>query len=176
MGAEDDKARAEVIRKWQGHFNLSVAWAFESARMTLLMWSRSREFRRSLQFFVVPDENTLASESCTFEVQLMRQFYRAQDFELFKQSVHGALETELEVFRKRMGLEIGQQSRKPRNLRRAYECLALRVCKGLSPAEISSRPEYRRDWTTLARDIKSMAEIIGLMQPPPGRPSRKIGR
>jgi hypothetical protein len=175
MRAQDEGLRIQVIRAWQAHFKLQQRWAFECAWSTLTMWDRFPETQRSLQWFGAPRARNLADdglESFTFRVE--RQFHHGLDFGWFKQSVHGALEANLEQFGKTVGAEDLGKRRRPKDLDRAFECLALRVCQGLSPTEISQRPKYRRDWTTLSRDIKSAAELVGLEPPPRGRPPRKL--
>jgi hypothetical protein len=111
-----------------------------------------------------------------FEFGIARQYYPSFDFGWFKDSVHGALETALKRFADAVGAEDFNHLRRPKGLERAYECLALRLCKGLSPDQISSLPEYSRDWTTLAKDIKSAAELAGIERPRVGRPTRKVAR
>ena len=125
------------------------------------MWDRYPDRRRSLEWFAAPRSRNLAVEGLpTFEYRIERQFFPGLDFGWFKQSIHDALEAELERFGEKMGAEDLGSRRRPKNLARAFECLALRVCKDLSPVEISERPEYSRDWTTLSRDIKASRKSV----------------
>jgi hypothetical protein len=166
----EQNARAEVIRKWQKRFNLLPHWAFESAEFTLKMWARSDDLRRTLNLWAAPDPKDLTA--FPFHVLIERPYYSGTDFVVFSQSVHSAVEAELEAFRKKVGADGGTRRRAPTDLRRACECLVWRVCKGLSPSEVSSRTQPR-DWTVLARDMKSIAEIIGIETVRRGRPSKK---
>jgi hypothetical protein len=177
MRAQDHHLRSQVIRDWQNHFRLPYGWAFECAWATLAMWDRSPDVRQSLQWFAAPRSRNLAEEGIpTFKFQGERQFYPSLDFGWFKQSIHGALEIELERFGKSVGAEDLGKRRHPKELRRAYECWALRVIKGLSPEQIFSLPEYSRDWTTLSRDMKAAADLAGLRPPRRGRPTKNIAR
>ena len=175
MRAPDSEVRIQVVREWQTHFNLRYAWAFECAWITLAMWDRRPVPRQSLEWFAAPRSRNLAEEGLqTFAFQVERQYYPSVDFGWFKQSIHGALETELEHFGASIGAEDLGNRRRPKDLRRAFECLALRVCKRLSPTQISTRPEYSRDWTTLWRTMKAAADLVGVRLPRRGRPTRKI--
>jgi hypothetical protein len=177
MQANGEKTRTEVIQAWQNHFHLRYAWAFECAWMTLLVWDRHPEHRHRLMWSAAPRAHNLAEGGLfTFNFAIERQFHHGLDFGLFKLSIHGALEAELERFGKSAGTQNLGNRRRPRDLQRAYECLALRLCKGLSPVQINSRPEYHRDWTTLAKDIKSAAELAGIQPARRGRPAKNIAR
>lgn len=177
MRLSDREPRTKVIQAWQARFHLPPSWAFECARSTLAMWDRYPSARRSIQWFGQDRVHDLAEEGLSiFEFWIERQFYPGLDFGLFKGSVHGALEAELERFRMRIGAEDLGQHRPPTDLQRAYECLALRVCKKESQQEISERPEYSRDWSTLAKDIRSAAKLIGLPQQSRGRPRKNSAR
>ena len=174
---QDAGPRREVIGAWQERFNLPYGWAFECAWSTLAMWDRYPDSRRSLEWFAAPRSRDLGEERLEqFTLRVERQFFPGLDFGWFKESIHGALEAELERFGELVDAEDLGNRRRPKHLGRAFECLALRVCKGLSPGEISKRPEYSRDWTTLSRDIKASAKVIGLHPPRPGRPSRNLAR
>ena len=177
MRAWDQNERVRLIQHWQKRFNLKYGWAFECAWMTLAMWDRLPEARHSLVWFASPRAHNLAESGLfTFKFDTERQFHHSLDFGWFKQSVHRVLEANLELFGKSIGaVDLGDY-RSPKNRRRAYECLALRVCARQSPKEISTQPEYSRDWTTLFRDMKSAAELVGIRLPPRGRPARKPAR
>jgi hypothetical protein len=112
----------------------------------------------------------------TFEFKLVRQFFPGTDLDWFKQSIRSIFEAELELFSKRVAAKDLGCMREPKELPRAFECLALRICKGISPSEIAPRPEYSRDWSTLSRDLKAAAELIGIKLPRPGRPPKNIAR
>jgi hypothetical protein len=175
--ASDRESRTQVIRSWQAHFNLNYGWAFESAWATLAMWDGYPNARQSIHWFAHGRAHNLAEEGLpTFEFRIERQFYPDLDFGWFKQSVQGALEAELDRFGMRIGAEDLGHHRQPKNLQRAYECLALRVCKNKTPQAIASLPEYCRDWTTLWKDIKSASELIGLPLPGRGRPRTKSAK
>jgi hypothetical protein len=148
------------------------AWA------TLAMWDRFRaDAEQSLQLYAAPPARNLGEVGLPrFEFQIERHFSRDLDFGWFKQSVHGVLEAELERFGAAMGAKDLGTRRRPMELGRAFECLALRVCKGLKPEQIRSRPEFSRDWTTLWKDLKSAAELVGIRPPRRGRPSKKSAR
>lgn len=139
------------------------------------MWDRSAELGHSLQWFASPPERNLAETGiATFTFPAIERAFPVDlDFGLFKQSIHGALEAALERFGDRIGAEDLEDRRRPKNLNRAFECLALRVCKMLRPRDIATRPEYARDWTTLSRDIQAAAKLIGIGTPGRGRPARK---
>ncbi len=174
---QDAGPRREVIRAWQERFNLPYEWAFECAWSTLAMWDRYPDWRRSLKWFAASPSRVIGEERFDqFKFQLERQFSPGLDFGWFKESIHGVLEAELERFREQVSATDLGIRRRPKYLGRAFECLALRVCKGLSPVEISKRPGYHSDWTTLSRDIKASARLIGLQAPRPGRPSRNLAR
>ena len=130
-----------------------------------------------MQWFASPPVSNLAEVGYpVFEFGIARPYYPSLDFGWFKDSVHGSLEAALNRFGGAVGAKEFNDHRRPKDLQRAYECLALRLCKGLSPNKISSLPEYSRDWTTLAKDIKSAAELAGIKRPRFGRPTRKVAR
>jgi hypothetical protein len=123
---QDAEPRRQVIQKWQEHFKLNQAWAFQCAWITLAMWDRDPDLRRSLQWFAAPSSYNSAEGLPIFQFQVERDFFPGLDFDWFKQSVHGALEAELERFGKGIGAEDLAQRRRPKDLSRAFECLALR--------------------------------------------------
>ena len=170
---EDENPRTAVIRDWQDRFHLHPSWAFHCAKLTLLVWDRFPESRSSFQWSAGPQVSNLAAGGLhRFTLKLDREYYPSLDFGWFKQSLHGALEAELERFGEAIGANDLGLRRRPKDLERAFECLALRVCERNSPAQISSRPEYSRDWTTLSRDLTSAAKIIRLGPPRRGRPRK----
>jgi hypothetical protein len=176
MGCGSSRDRWKVIRRWQQRFNLPDAWAGQCAWSTLGMWERSADFRHSLTWFASPPTRNLAETAnprFTFPA-IERDFQVDLGFACFKRSVHCALEAALKEFGDRIGAEDLESSRQPKDLTRAFECLALRRCLGLRPKDITLRKEYARDWTTLSRDIKSAAILLGLRRPLRGRPIRKI--
>jgi hypothetical protein len=173
----DAADRAQVISKWQAHFNLPYSWAHQCAVVTLASWDRCPDKRESVEWFAGPSALNLAEEDLqTFEFKLVRQFFPGTDLGWFKQSMRSIFEAELELFSKRVGAKELGCMREPKELTRAFECLALRVCKGISPSDIAPRPEYSRDWSTISRDLKAAAELIGIKLPRPGRPRRNIAR
>ena len=141
------------------------------------MWDRFPEHRQTLQWFAAPRSRNLAKEGLArFVFQIERDFHPGLDFGWFKESVHGVLEQELERFGTAVGADDFTERRRPRELGRAFECLALRICQELSPAEIRRAPEYSRDWTTLFKDMQAAAELIGIRLPGRGRPPKKLAR
>ena len=170
---EDENPRAAVIHAWQDRFHLHPSWAFHCAKLTLLVWDRFPESRSSFQWSAGPQVSNLAAGGLhRFTLKLDREYYASLDFGWFKQSLHGALEAELERFGEAIGANDLGLRRRPKDLERAFECLALRVCEEIPPPQISDRPEYSRDWTTLSRDLTSAAKIIRLGPPRPGRPRK----
>lgn len=173
----DASDRRQVISKWQARFHLPYPWAHQCAVVTLAIWDRWPDSRKSLAWSAGPRALNLAeSDLQTFEFNLVRQFFPGTDLGWFKQSIRSVFEAELELFSKRVDAKDLGCTREPKELPRAFECLALRICKGLRPSEISSRPEYSRDWTTLYKDMKAAALLIGIKLPRPGRPRRNIAR
>ncbi len=167
--------RWEVIGKWQQRFHLPDEWAGQCAWITLTMWDRSADFRKSLTWFAAPPSRDVAETGIprfTFPA-IERDFSVDLDFAMFKQSVLCVLEAALNEFGDRIGAEDLESYRQPRNLTRAFECLALRRCLGLRPNVIAKRREYARDWTTLSRSMQSAAKLIGLNLPGRGRPPQK---
>lgn len=163
--------RSNVIREWQELFSLREAWAFEAARITLSVWDQNPADAASLKWFArSPATNLLEVGVFPFEFEIRREFHKNLDFALFKLSVHGALEDALSRFEEDLGLRDIAQLRVPKDLNRAFECLALRVCARVRPSEIRSQSPYRHDWSTLFRDITSAGLLIGLRLPAPGRP------
>jgi hypothetical protein len=175
MGCGTSGDRRKVIGKWQQRFNLPDAWAGQCAWITLAMWDRSADFRNSLTWFAAPPIRNLAeTELPRFKFPAIeRDFHVDLDFAWFKQSVHGALEAALKEFGDRIGAENLESYRQPKHLTRAFKCVALRRCRGLSPKEIVKLQGYAQDWTTLLRDMQSAAKLMGLSRARRGRPPRK---
>jgi hypothetical protein len=164
--------RRRVIREWQDRFHLPEEWVGECAWTTLAMWDRDRESRKKLTWFGVPSRNLAEIDVPVFKFAIERSFEASLGFAWFKRSVVGALEEALHAFGERHGIDM-ENVRQPRDLTRAFDCLALRRCKQLSPVQISKLPAYARDWTTLSRDMRAAARHIGLKLPSRGRPKRE---
>ncbi len=154
-------------------FNLPYWWAYEFAYTTLRTWQRDPEAAQKLKWFVgTSARNSGGVPLGVFRFQIEREFHEGLDFGVYKSSVHSALETALEDFGRQIGADDLGKKRCPKDLRRAFECLALRISKKLSLAEISKQPAYSREASTLSRDIKAAANLIGVGLPRPGRPKK----
>ena len=174
---EDPAVLTHVIREWQIRFNLPYSWAYEFAYTTLRMWQRDPEAAQKLKWFVgTSARNSGGVPLPIFRFQIEREFHEGLDFGVYKSSVHGALEAALEDFGRQIGADDLGKKRWPKDLRRAFECLALRISKKLSLAEIAKQPAYSREASTLSRDIKAAANLIGVSLPRPGRPKKNVAR
>ncbi len=174
---QDDATRKQVIRYWQVRFNLLEEWAFEFAWSTLQMWQVDPAAAERLEWFVGGSAHNVAGVLMpTFQLTLERDWHQGLDFAMFSSSLHGALDSALEPFREQVGAEDRTNKRRPKDLSRAMECLALRICKGVPPSQICRMRAYSRDWSTLSRDMKAAAELIGVRLPRRGRPKKNIAR
>jgi hypothetical protein len=170
----DTVPRWRVIQAWQKQFHLPQSWVGESANATLAMWDASEEYRLSMTWFAAPRAVNLTEIKVpVFRLPaLERAFPPHHDFVVFKASVLGAVEVALNEFAREAGVKEADLERHavPRDLTRAFECLALRICQQLKPQEIAERREYSRDWTSLWRQMQSAAKLINLRLPGRGRP------
>ena len=166
--------RRKIIREWQKRFHLNEDWVEHSAWTTLSMWDRDANLRKDLIWFAAPPSLNLAEiDIPIFKYSIERPFYDPLGFTSFKRSVHGALEEQLNAFGASHG-GVDRDSRQlPRDLIKACECLALRVCKQLRPEEIRKRPGYAGDWTSLWKAMQKVAKQIDLELPRRGRPRAK---
>lgn len=164
--------RRKVINEWQDRFHIPEAWVGECAWITLAMWDRDRESRKKLTWFGVPSRNVAEVNDPIFRFPIERMFEPSHGFAWFKRSVAGALEEALRAFGEHHGIDM-EDVRQPRKLTRAFECLALRRCKQLSPEQIRGLRGYAQDWTTLWKDMQAAARHIGLKLPSRGRPKKK---
>jgi hypothetical protein len=137
------------------------------------VWDIDSHARKSLQWACGPEARYVADEPRTFRFQLERDFSPQLDFGWFKASVHGALEEALERFGGSLGLQDLDKQREPRSLARAIQGVALRIIAEKRPDEIRNISGFTQDWTTLYRDIKSAAQLIGVRLPGRGRPRKK---
>jgi hypothetical protein len=136
------------------------------------MWDRNQNVREELIWFGVPTRNVAEIDVPVFKFKITREFNATLGFASFKLSVRGALDKALDAFGERHRIDM-ENVRQPRELTRAFECLALRCCKQLSPKQISKLPAYARDSTTLWKDMQAAARHIGLELPSRGRPKKK---
>ena len=172
LGWPEGSDRRRVIREWQDRFHLPEKWVGECAGITLAVWDSDRESRKKLIWFGVPSCNLAEIDVPVFTYSIERSFVASLGFASFKRSVVGALEEALHAFGERHGIDM-ENVRQPRDLTRAFQCLALRRCQQLSPEQISKLPDYARDWTTLSRDMRAAARHIGLNLASRGRPKRE---
>jgi hypothetical protein len=169
----DDARRSEVVTAWQKHLNLEYSWVFESGCATVAVWNVAPGEARALTMHATPAAVNRAEIESTFHFSLDREYFATSDFAQFRASIHSALESALDEFAEATGARDIHESHVPVNLERAFDCLALRICRGWRPARIMGR--FHQDWSALYRDMQSVAKLIGISLPLPGRP-RNIAR
>jgi ParB-like chromosome segregation protein Spo0J len=171
LHAEPEVLKA-VIRAWQVRFHLPDSWTADFAYSTVRMWERDPEAAEKLQWFVGAPAHD-GREVGLFRYETEREWHEGYDFAEFKRSLHTALEESLERFGESRRAQDTGKIRRPQDLPRALRCLVMRVCLELTPGQIAKQPSFSREWTSLFRDMKAAAQLIGLTIPGPGRPKER---
>ena len=167
----DWQVQPAAIESWQRHFNLPYTWAHEAARITLQIWRQDDQARRDLRW-TVPAPSVSDGGPRLFRLSIEREIFVTLDVDSVRGSIHAAIDRSLDEFLAEERLSTATRKPRPKKIDRAMEILALRVCAHRSLDELVAI--LHQDRTTLFRDMKAAAALIGVRLPSRGRPRKKI--